>query len=357
MLEESIDKKPIHFIVSTGRTGSTLLSTMLNAHPQIISLSEQPFTLNLIDGYINITKWNNKIKNQFIDDFFLFATDKLSTQFSDRVTLENYFNQSAKSLSFEKAIKLSFLSFFESKVKSDIKIFVSKELIFHTQIKKITSYYPEAKFIILTRDPRDNVQIKINRALRRSEKQKTFRYIAAWNIVYKLLFKDLKKYAPENFIVLKYEDLVKSTEPTLKNICNFLDVTFHEDMLNYDHKNKLEFEERKEKIPKHLMQQLNREHQGLLIKTNTDKIGIWKREMNTELAEKIWNECRHTAKLMGYSYSENESFNSKNKLGINYKAFRFWFYLNNIIIPKIYYKSPFVARRIFKKIRLKLNRN
>jgi hypothetical protein len=44
-----IDLKNIslNFILSTGRTGSTLLSSMLNMHPEILSVSEEPFAYNL----------------------------------------------------------------------------------------------------------------------------------------------------------------------------------------------------------------------------------------------------------------------------------------------------------------------
>jgi hypothetical protein len=45
---QDIDKISLNFILSTGRTGSTLLSSMLNMHPNVISTSEEPFAYKSI---------------------------------------------------------------------------------------------------------------------------------------------------------------------------------------------------------------------------------------------------------------------------------------------------------------------
>ena len=130
---------------------------MLNAHPGILSISEQLFTLNLIEGYVAETNWDEKTIDNFLRDFELFASDKISTQFS---SIENLKKQlkAVRSLNFQTAIRAAFLSFYPTKEKKKIRAFVAKELIFHTQLKKITKTYPDAKFILLLRDPRDNVQ-------------------------------------------------------------------------------------------------------------------------------------------------------------------------------------------------------
>ncbi|MFN5184091.1 MAG: sulfotransferase family protein [Bacteroidota bacterium] len=350
MLPDNPENIPIHFIVSTGRTGSTLLSTMLNAHPEILSISEQPFTLNLIDGYRKITEWNTDTINQYVNDFNLFSTDKISAQFSSIDELKSNIRGYNKKHNFKSVLNLSFLSFYPNKEKNKIKIFVAKELILHTQIKKITETYPNAKFILLTREPRDNVQIKINRAKRRNAEYNIKRFVAAWKIVYSLLYFDLKKYASKRFVVVRYEDLVSKSEFVLKEICNFLDINFSEEMLNYDLKNKEEFIRKKDKVSESLLNHLERDHQGLLIKPSAEKIGIWKKEMSQSLAEKIWNECSELSLIFGYQNSD-EIHNAKNKFGLNFKFFKIRYYLYNITRPKLYFLSPFWMRRLYRKLR------
>ena len=352
MVPENLEKIPIHFILSTGRTGSTLLSTMLNAHTEVLSVSEQPFTLNLVDGYANIKTWNQKTIDKFTNDFMLFATEKLSTQFSSSNTLHKLLLEYKNKLDFQTAVRLSFLSFFPLKDKSKIKTFVEKELIFHTQIKKITKIYPDAKFILLTRDPRDNVQIKINRAKRRNEKFNVYRFVAAWKIVYQTLFYNLHKHAKDKFIVVRYEDIVLNTETTIKNICKFLRIEYNAEMMQYYEKNRNEFEQRKKKIPENLVNQLLRDHQGLLKKISTDKVEIWKKEMSKELSDKIWNECKNLSEIFGYKQNEN-NINRDSKLGLGFNLFQIWFYCYNVIRPKIYFYVPFWIRRNYKKLKVK----
>ena len=126
---------PVHFILSTGRTGSTLLSTMLNAHPGILSISEQLFTLNLIEGYVAETNWDEKTIDNFLRDFELFASDKISTQFS---SIENLKKQlkAVRSLNFQTAIRAAFLSFYPTKEKKKNQGFRCQRTDFSHTIKK-----------------------------------------------------------------------------------------------------------------------------------------------------------------------------------------------------------------------------
>jgi protein-tyrosine sulfotransferase len=342
---------PIHFIVSTGRTGSTLLSSMLNAHPEILSISEQPFTLNLIDGYKHKKNWDKKTITRFLQDFELFASDKISTQFSSYTELEKNLS-GLQHPNFQRVIRSCFLSFYPSKSKDGIKAFVAKELIFHTQIKKISRTYPNAKFILLTREPRDNVQIKINRAKRRNEAFSIFRFVAAWRMVYSLLYDGLNKHANERFIIVRYEDIVSDPEKNLRSVCQFLDIDFHTDMLNYDLVNRKNFEEIKDEVPPKIISHLMRDHQGLLEKTNTEKIGIWKREMDPEVAIKVWNECSKVASNFGYS-DDSSSEKNQDCFPLTYQIFLFRYYLFNILRPKLYFLTPFWMRRAYRKFKKK----
>ena len=352
MLPENLEDIPLCFIVSTGRTGSTLLSTMLNAHPDVLSISEQPFTLDLIDGYSKKKIWKESDLENYISDFKLFASTKISTQFSSYKQLrENIFLHN-QNINFNNIIKLSLLSFFPSKQKSSIKLIIAKELIFHTQIKKISATYPNAKFILLTRDPRDNVLIKINRAKRRNETYNIFRFIYAWRVVYSKLYFDLIKYAQNRFKILKYEDLINQPESTLKDICNFLSISFNEEMMNYKTKNITEFENKKETMPEELVTHLLRDHQGLLQNINPEKIGIWKKQLHLTTSKQIWNECKEPAQIFGYKADFPDDFQNE-KLGVTYKIFKVQYYLYNILRPQIYFKTPFWLRRCYRKLKYK----
>ena len=51
LTRQQIERIPIHFILCTERTGSSLLSLMLNISPKVLSPSEEPFALFLYNKY------------------------------------------------------------------------------------------------------------------------------------------------------------------------------------------------------------------------------------------------------------------------------------------------------------------
>jgi hypothetical protein len=51
----------LNFILATARVGSTLLVSMLNAHQNVISTSEEPFAYNLYPKYSKVKKWTSKV--------------------------------------------------------------------------------------------------------------------------------------------------------------------------------------------------------------------------------------------------------------------------------------------------------
>lgn len=108
----------LNFILSTGKSGSTLLSSMLNMHTNIISTIEEPFAYNLYPKYKGVTDWNEKIITEFCSDFFLFSEGKLELQFSNKNELYFILKENQKNLTGELAIKLSYLAFFPDKVKN-----------------------------------------------------------------------------------------------------------------------------------------------------------------------------------------------------------------------------------------------
>lgn len=341
---------PLHFILSTGRTGSTLLSTMLNAHPEIISVSEEPFMLNLYDGYSKIDKWTEKIIDNYVKDFYLFSSGKLSTQFGSALHLKNILLNHKEVLTIDIVIRLSYFAFFPSKEKGLIKQISSKELILHTQLKKITRIFPEAKFTILVRDPRDNVLIKINRAKRRGVEYNFNHFCVTWRNIYSLLLTDLTGLAANRFFILKYEDLILNPSTKLKELCQFLDLKFDEAMLTYDEKNIKEYQDRSKFISNELKLHLERDHVGLTQKLDLSKIGLWKKELTKKQSDYIWKINKKIALKFGYT---EETSTSNCKLGFSYFANNLFFIFYFILRPKIYYQLPFVFRKIIRKIKFK----
>src|SRR5690554_7919810 len=61
---------PIAFLVAKDRSGTTLLQTMLDSHPNICAPLESRFVLHLKNKYHSKTIWNKSLKTQFVKNLF-----------------------------------------------------------------------------------------------------------------------------------------------------------------------------------------------------------------------------------------------------------------------------------------------
>lgn len=342
-----IKNTSLNFILSTGRTGSTLLSSMLNMHPEILSVSEEPFAYNLFKKYNSVTNWDNHTIADFCYDFYLFSEGRLEPQFGKKEDLIKILNDHKSILTGTIAIKLAFFAFFPNKDKSRINTIVDKELKFHYFLNDVSNYYPESKFILLSRDPRDNVLIKQKRAKKKNKRQSVVFFAKTWNFEYTKLNEKLAQLPPGRYIKIKYEDLVSAPEETLKKITSFLNIPYTSVMLNYDEKFKEEIN-RTQLIGDTVKQHLSLFHEGLTQKVNTEKVNIWKTELTQQENDIIWTICEKTALENGYEAQGCQSV-SYTRLNLFYDIFRFT--INKVLFPKMYYSLPFNIRYLIKKIK------
>ena len=353
MVEEKssmIDLKNIslNFILSTGRTGSTLLSSMLNMHPEILSVSEEPFAYNLYPKYKNITNWTDDTIEQFCYDFYLFSEGKLEPQFGKKDDIVKLLKKHQSILTGEYAIKLAYFAFFPNKDKSQVTTIVDKELKFHHFLNEIVDFYPASKFIILSRDPRDNVLIKIKRAIKKNKKPSFVIYAKTWNYQYKTLIKKTDLLDKDRCLKVKYEDLVTTPEETLKTITRFLNLSYNDIMLEYDENIKEEVKRNETMIGGNVKQYLSLFHEGLTQKVNTDKVGIWKKELTKSENDLIWSICEKTAISIGY---EANSCKKKTYFKLRMLKELLIFYVDKILKQELYYMLPFSFKYFIKMVK------
>lgn len=345
---QNIDKISLNFILSTGRTGSTLLSSMLNMHPEILSVSEEPFAYNLYPKYKGVTNWDDQKIEEFCYDFYLFSEGKLEPQFGTKQDLIDVLTQHKNILTGENAIKLAYFAFFPNKDKSKVNTIVDKELKFHHFLDEVAAFYPNSKFIVLSRDPRDNVLIKIKRAIKKNKRPSTVFLAKTWNYEYKTLHNKISKLDSRRYIKVKYEDLVSEPEKELNKITSFLNLTYLPEMLDYDEKFKEEVKRNETAIGETVKQHLTLFHEGLTQKTNTKKVGIWKKELTQSQNDKIWTICGNIAEK--YNYLQ-EGCNKKFYFRLRMLFDIIRFYLDKIVVPNIYYNLPYQVKYLIKKIK------
>ncbi len=349
MTHQHPDDISVNFIVSTDRSGSTLLALMLNMHPNAISVSEETFTYSLFLKYKNVTIWNSQTIQQFIHDFYLFSDGILEPQFGSRKDLEVILEDNKNNLSIEKAIKLTHLCFFPNKDKSHVTTIVDKHLIFHSVLEEVAAFYPNAKFILLCRDPRDNALTKCRRAQRENRRVRPYSYYAlAWTYVYSTLLHKKNKIGAQRFLDIKYENLVSEPEITLQKISNFLNIPYSDIMLQYDVQLKKELQSREGNLSDTFKKEIDLSHKGLTEKVNTNKVGFWKENLKPEEADLIWSVASKPAQALGY---EKEGCNEKSVKNFNYIISYIWFYFNYVFVSGVYFKLPVFVRTIIKQLK------
>jgi len=67
---EKIERTPLFFIVGRPRTGSTLLRTLFDAHPNVIVPMEWPLLMALYKRFGHIKHWDEKTLEEFYQGLF-----------------------------------------------------------------------------------------------------------------------------------------------------------------------------------------------------------------------------------------------------------------------------------------------
>ena len=96
-------------------------------------------------------------------------------------------------------------------------------------IFQIMAVFPAAKFIHIKRDPYDTISSYMKSNLYNNLTEASFRWFDSINL--------LKSFAvdyPESIVEISYEDMVTAPTPTIKAVCDFIQVEFTPDMLEVD---------------------------------------------------------------------------------------------------------------------------
>jgi hypothetical protein len=342
---KKIKQLPIHFILCTERTGSSLLNSILNQSPEILATSEELFALYLYPKYHQKVTYTEKEIKELVHDFVYLSEKNLKMFFSDINVFEKNLLAHKEYLPYPTLLRLIYWHFFDVKDKSNLKVFVDKQIKYLYYIKDVLKIFPDSKYIILTRDVRDNVLIRKKRNLHNTS---DIVYMAGiWNDTYKNVQYLFEKIPKEKILVVHYEDLILQTEKTIQNICQFLEVKFFPEMLNFQENYKKFIEYKRPIVGEDYYQRMIDFHSGLLKPISKDKIGLWKKELNEIQLKKIATICGKTAQYLNYDLYEYGtaplSISDKWQL-LKASLKRYWFL-------KLYLKIPTSIKILIKKVR------
>ena len=207
------------FIIGVGRSGTSLLQSILNSHSKISFLPETQFLRSYVfKKNVSINKSNYKeIISQFEQD------PRFSRlNICPKIVIE----KSKNMIDVYRNITNFYLK------NKNKEIIGDKDPKIIENIEVLNYFFPNSKIIHIIRDPRDVVLSRT-----KAKWSKKYPYFIHSIIYYlqmtlgrKMLYKYFNK---NNFYELKYEDLIKDPNYELKKICNFLEVEYENNILNY----------------------------------------------------------------------------------------------------------------------------
>lgn len=209
---------PAPFIVGMGRSGTTLLRLMLDAHSEVAIPPETHFVPAVIDACAKRGATAEEVASVMTSD------SHWGDLGVDADALRSSLAQH-KRLDAGTALR----SFYELYSAREGKPrFGDKTPIYVVSMRSIEKALPEARFIHMIRDGRD---VALSRWKRASEPAPAEKVARTWRRRIGKAREQAKKLG--HYTELRYEDLVTDTEAQLRRIAEFLDLDFDPAMLSY----------------------------------------------------------------------------------------------------------------------------
>lgn len=339
-----LDNIEINFILCTERTGSSLLTLMLNLNDEICSPFEEQFALYLANRYNKINHYTEKDLYNYVDDFFTIAETNIDLFFSPKdVFLQNLLKH-RNILNYERLVKLTYLNFYSFKDKSNTKVIIDKQIKSFFHIRQLKNLFPKAKYVVLIRDVRDNIVSRRDRALNWSGNHIYLSYL--WKDTYRNI-----KFLNQDFYLLKYEDFIMETEYELKQLCLFFGVNYSNKMLQTEGVFDSILVEKNHLLDSVLINQIKDFHSGLTSKPNKNKIAQYKK-LPLKILSEINGLCRDELQYFGYiidtEYKVVPIF-KRILFSLLAKCYRQW-------LLNLYLLFPLSIKIFFKKLRKKISK-
>ncbi len=231
---DKIKKLPLFFILGRPRSGTTLLRTVLDTHPNVLIPLENSGLIHLYFKYRKVKQWNAKKLDHFFSDFKnLKFIDSWNINW--KLVKEIFENLADDQLSFPEIIRVYYYHYQSEFIKEEIKCLGDKSPLNSLYSKEISSIFPNAKIIHLVRDYRANfASMSKHLVFSPSSTVKLMQWKKSV-----IQISRLAAINPERFLIVRYEDFVSHSEGTYKTICTFLKIKYIPELLDPEYRKKV----------------------------------------------------------------------------------------------------------------------
>lgn len=289
---------PIFFIMGRPRSGTTLLSTLFDAHPNVKIPPEFPIMLPLYQRFRKVKNWDEKTILEFVEFIFqhnVFIHRTLENLKIDRaaftadlMTLEGR----GTIQDFLKKVNYHGFSLFP---KGEILCVGDKNPVYAIYIRRFLKIFPDARFICIVRDYRDNFVSMRKLADLKLEAPILPLQVYRWRYVAKLMLKCKAQY-PDRFQIIRYEDLVTAQQEIMPELCKFINIPFDPSVFEF-------YKKQEETIKTYNNPLIERFHGSLMKPINTGRMELWKKEMTLQEIALADHTAGKYGRIFGYAPS------------------------------------------------------
>lgn len=207
------------FVTGSGRNGSTLLAMLLNRHPEVFLPPEQyALPYSIMKWHLKSGKDRNKLTNEILKDFI---RNNQNWNFTDELIEDirnNLSELDSKQQDIDGIYRVILQKYGEAQSKT-FSLIGDHSPVTTLFYKLIHRNIRDSKYIFLIRNPYDVVFSY--KKLKGNPAENTDYAIKKWKNSVKA-WKWLSSKAPENAMLVKYEDLVEQPEEICNQIQSFL---------------------------------------------------------------------------------------------------------------------------------------
>lgn len=204
------------FIVGRGRSGTTLLKSLLDAHPSVSVPPESLFIMYLFRAYRR-GAWNERRIRAFAKAVYL--ERRMRRWNLDSAALEARLVALGE-VDFPRLCAEVYEAYADAEGKAEGRLLGDKNPLYGLFTRELADVFPRAKFIHIIRDYRDNVS---------SYQHVPFDLSSApalayrWRAYHESIRRTESEF-PHRFTRVHYEDLVSSPDETLRRVFTFLEI-------------------------------------------------------------------------------------------------------------------------------------
>jgi hypothetical protein len=336
----------LHFIIGPHRSGTTLLTSILNTHPQLLSTPEFRFVLHFMNPYGK----QKPVSPVFARDFNKYISQIFKQEKSKNIWSLMSFNKDIygnmdgnemRNYEYDSLYKLLLMNVeLPNKDYTGITTIIDKNPHYSFYTPQLLQQFPDAKFLVAMRDYR---AIYLSKRDSRRTKESVLFHAVRINEFLTHTWQTCQTLPTKTHIV-PYEQVVLQPENTIKNICQFLQVPFLPQMLSP--------QERLSTITTATTEQLAPRDQKILTELakpiNTSRLEVWKDQLSDNELRILETICGDIGRKFGYepilslNDQEKKQILDKNKWAIAKEKMLFSLSVSN------YYKFPYWLRQCFK---------